>query len=117
MYGLRDSDVAEILSVLRQFPEVESAVLFGSRAKGNYRNGSDVDLALKGDRITFSTILAIAGILNEDTLMPYRFDVLDYNQIANPDLVAHIERVGKLLYHKAPLTTQVNEPPEEYGKP
>jgi predicted nucleotidyltransferase len=108
MFGLKDQDIEEIHAVLRQFPEIESALIFGSRAKGNYRNGSDVDIALKGERVTFGMAVHVAGILNEDTLMPYHFDVLDFNSITNAGLSAHINRVGVVFF-------DTRKPPQ--GKP
>jgi len=100
MFGLRDSDISDIIQVLEKFPEVESARIFGSRAKGNYRNGSDVDLAVFGNNISFERIIHISSVLNEETMMPYYFDVLDYYSIENADLVRHIDRIGKIIYSK-----------------
>jgi len=100
MFGLRDSDILDIIQVLEKFPEVESARIFGSRAKGNYRNGSDVDLAVFGNNISFERIIHISSVLNEETMMPYYFDVLDYYSIENADLVRHIDRIGKIIYSK-----------------
>ena len=101
MFGLRDSDINTIRQVLQQFPEVQSALMFGSRAKGNYRSGSDVDIALKGEALSYQIILRISAQLNEETLMPYHFDVLDYHTIQNENLVDHINRVGKTFYQRA----------------
>lgn len=100
MFGLSDSDINEIIALLHENEEVEQAFIFGSRAKGNFKTGSDVDIALKGKDLSFNVVNKISGILNEDTLMPYRFDVLNYHTISNPDLIEHIDRVGKLLYGK-----------------
>lgn len=100
MFGLRDSDILDIIQVLEKFPEVELARIFGSRAKGNYRNGSDVDLAVFGNNISFERIIHISSVLNEETMMPYYFDVLDYYSIENADLVRHIDRIGKIIYSK-----------------
>lgn len=100
MFGLRDSDISDIIQVLEKFPEVELARIFGSRAKGNYRNGSDVDLAVFGNNISFERIIHISSVLNEETVMPYYFDVLDYYSIENADLVRHIDRIGKIIYSK-----------------
>ena len=97
------------------FQEVEQAFIFGSRAKGNYKNGSDVDIAIKGQQADFNLALTIAGILNEDTNMPYHFDLLSYSQLHNKDLIAHIDRVGKLLY-QTKNTVVVNEPSTDYKK-
>jgi len=100
MFGLRDSDISDIIQVLEKFPEVELARIFGSRAKGNYRNGSDVDLAVFGNNISFERIIHISSVLNEETMMPYYFDVLDYYSIENADLVRHIDRIGRIIYSK-----------------
>ena len=98
MFGLRDTDITEIKEILERFPEVESARIFGSRAKGNYKNGSDVDIALFGKNINFNIVLDISSILNEESSMPYYFDVLDYKSIENKDLVHHIDRIGQLFF-------------------
>lgn len=115
MFGLKDKDIAEIVSILDGFQEVEQALIFGSRAKGNHRNGSDVDIAIKGQEADFNIALTIAGILNEDTTMPYHFDVLSYTDLNNKDLTAHIDRVGKLLYQTKNAVV-VNEPSIDYKK-
>ena len=100
MFGLQESDIISIKYALENYPEIKEAYIFGSRAKGNYRKGSDVDIALKGDNIPFADILTIAGYLNEDTIMPYHFDVLDYDAIQNQHLTEHIDRAGILFYKK-----------------
>ena len=100
--GLRREDVAEIVSIFAQYPAVESAVLFGSRAKGNARRGSDVDIALMGGGLTVRMVANMAYVLNEETIMPYHFDLLNYDTISNPELVAHIDRVGRSLYSASP---------------
>lgn len=97
-FGLFDKDLETIISVLRQQPKVNQAYIFGSRAKGNYKNGSDIDLALKGDDLDFNTISQISYILNEETLLPYKFDVLNYHSIQESALIDHIDRVGIELY-------------------
>jgi predicted nucleotidyltransferase len=101
MLGLNEEDIKTITAVISKCSEVEEAIIFGSRAKGNYRNGSDVDIVLKGGNITRDIILTISGELNEETTMPYHFDVLNFNTIRNDDLVAHIQRVGKTVYKRS----------------
>lgn len=97
-FGLFDSDLEAIVSVLRNHAQVERAYIFGSRAKGNFKNGSDVDIALKGQTIDFDTVSRISYLLNEETNMPYKFDVLNYHSIKEPDLLKHIDRVGIEMY-------------------
>ena len=98
--GLVEGDLQSVVSVLIQFPEVELASVFGSRAKGNYKNGSDLDIAIKGKQLSFMIVARINSILNEETSMPYRFDVLNYETITNNELKEHIDRVGLVIYNK-----------------
>ncbi|MCF8231242.1 MAG: nucleotidyltransferase domain-containing protein [Bacteroidales bacterium] len=97
---LRSDDIKAIIDVLEKSPEVEQGILFGSRAKGNSRNGSDVDIAVKGEHIDYKAISHISYLLNEETTMPYHFDVLNYHTIKSRELLDHIERVGITIYQK-----------------
>lgn len=97
-FGLSQADLEMIVAVLSRYPSVKTAVIFGSRAKGNYKAGSDVDIALHGEEMGDRVAVDVAYQLNEETIMPYKFDVLNYHTIANPDLVAHIDRVGRPFY-------------------
>ena len=99
-FGLLDVDIEIIMQVLRKHPKVERAFIFGSRAKGNFKNGSDVDIALKGTDLDFDTISQVSYWLNEETNMPYRFDVLNYESINEPKLQEHIDRVGIEIYNR-----------------
>ncbi|REG87060.1 nucleotidyltransferase domain-containing protein [Algoriphagus antarcticus] len=100
-FGLLDADVEAISGVLSNHPKVEKAYIFGSRAKGNFKNGSDVDIALKGDKMDFDTVSQISYLLNEETNMPYKFDVLNYNAVKESDLLVHIDRVGIEVYSRS----------------
>ena len=90
------SELALVLSVLRQHPEIESAILFGSRAKGTHSDRSDVDLALAGSLGALGAE-AIAAEL-EELPLPYRFDVHDLGAITHAPLLEHIGRVGMVIY-------------------
>ena len=97
-FGLSDKTLDTLNSIFRNYPGIRQVVLYGSRAKGNYRNGSDIDLTIKtGEGFTFSDLLCIAGDF-DDSDMPYLVDVSIYETITNTDLKAHIDRVGKVLY-------------------
>ena len=99
-FGLFEADLQNVVAVLNQFPEVEHASVFGSRAIGNFKNGSDVDIALKGKQLSFMIVARINSILNEETSMPYKFDVVNYETITNNELKEHIDRVGLVIYNK-----------------
>jgi predicted nucleotidyltransferase len=95
-YGLSENMVSKIYTVLGQYPAVEKAVIYGSRAKGNFKPSSDIDIALKGN-IDLKLLSRI--ILNlDDLLLPYKFDLSIYNHIANQELLDHIDRVGKIIW-------------------
>ncbi|NCT56658.1 MAG: nucleotidyltransferase domain-containing protein [Legionella sp.] len=96
-WGLTREDIAKIRATLAQYPVVEKAILYGSRAKGNYRASSDIDITLVGRALQYHDLLSIAGDLDE-LLLPYTFDLSLWHQIDNEKLKDHIERVGELLY-------------------
>ena len=83
------------------FPEVDEVVIFGSRAKGDYKPGSDIDLAIKGNDLEYNYTEKIRNLLQEGLYTAYFYDVLDYYKIANPALREHIDRVGKVFYRPA----------------
>ncbi|MFM8275763.1 MAG: nucleotidyltransferase domain-containing protein [Cyanobium sp.] len=93
---LQPSELELICSVLRLYPEVQCATLFGSRAKGTHHERSDVDLALSGE-LGLLGAEAIAAEL-EELPLPYRFDVQALEQIRFAPLLEHIERVGVVIY-------------------
>jgi type I restriction enzyme S subunit len=99
-FGLKHDDLQTIISILEQQPCIEEALIFGSRSKGNFKPGSDVDIALKGRQLDFKIVSCISFLLNEETSMPYKFDVLNYHDIKNKDLVEHIDRVGTRFYKR-----------------
>ncbi len=100
MYGLDDCHIKYIRECLSNNTEVEKACLFGSRALGNYKKGSDIDLALFGEKINRKVILRILHELNEEYPIPYYFDIVDYNKIKNKELKEHIDNCSVLLYEK-----------------
>lgn len=98
-FGLPESAIAQINAVFAQHPEIEKALLYGSRAKGNYREGSDIDLTLLGSALTYSILLQVETEI-DDLLLPYLMDISLFSHIDNPDLVDHIERVGVVFYRR-----------------
>ena len=98
-YGLKQSTVQDIQKVFSTFSEVEEVVLYGSRAKGNFKNGSDIDLTIKGENLNLKIINKISFCL-DDLYLPYTFDLSIFNHISSPELIDHIQRVGKVFYKK-----------------
>ncbi|MCK9421045.1 MAG: nucleotidyltransferase domain-containing protein [Bacteroidales bacterium] len=97
-FGIRDTDLQMILQVIDRFPVIESAVIFGSRAKGTFKKGSDVDIALFGKGIDFRTTVSVGSILNEEMPMPYFFDIVNYSSICNENFRNHIDHIGKKIH-------------------
>ena len=97
-FGFTPRQLEIIEQVITSFQEIEKAIIFGSRAKGNYKPGSDVDIALMGNAVTSDTAGKLADQLNEETPLPFYFDVLDFRSIENVKLKEHIERAGQLLF-------------------
>jgi len=102
-YGLSEKTFDTLNSIFRKYPGIREVVIYGSRAKGNYRNGSDIDLTLKtGSGFSRTDLLNISGDF-DDSDMPYFVDVSIYDKLTNPELKAHIDRVGKVLYSITPI--------------
>ena len=99
-YGLPEPAIQELCAVFARYPQVEKAVLYGSRAKGNYKNGSDIDLTLYGGNdLTLRVLHSIANALDDGPL-PYTIDLSIFRDLSDPDVVEHIQRVGVTMYEK-----------------
>ncbi|HOT15951.1 MAG TPA: nucleotidyltransferase domain-containing protein [Bacteroidales bacterium] len=97
--GISDHTLSLILKVVQENPKVSEVILFGSRAKGNFVSGSDIDLALKGNEINLNDILELS--VNLDKLnLPYKFDLIIYDRIQESALIEHITRNGICLFRK-----------------
>ncbi|HED05295.1 MAG TPA: nucleotidyltransferase domain-containing protein [Ignavibacteria bacterium] len=78
----------------------EKAVIFGSRAIGNFKRGSDIDIALYGKKLTSDILNNIKIKLNEQLPIPYFIDIVNYAEIQNENLKKHIDREGKVFYSR-----------------
>lgn len=97
MYGLTDSELQELRSLFAQYKEIDRVILYGSRAKGNYKPFSDVDITLVGSELTRSHLNHLSAELNDSSL-PYNFDISILHQLKNPELLEHIQRRGITIY-------------------
>ena len=98
-FRLKDKDIECIKNVLKQNAKITEAIIFGSRAMGTERLGSDIDIALKGNAITLSDINKLT-IKLDDKSLAYDFDFIIYNEIKTPELTEHINKHGILFYEK-----------------
>jgi predicted nucleotidyltransferase len=101
IHGLSQRVIDQINDVLLRFPNVQQAILFGSRAKGSHRPGSDIDLALVGSGLNWRLVGGIYDAL-DDLLLPYRFSIIIYDERTDPEVAAHIRRVGIALFLRSP---------------
>jgi uncharacterized protein len=99
-FGLQQEDINSLNTIFVQYPEIEQVLLYGSRAKGNFKPASDIDLTIIDEGLTFSQVLEIDNKI-DDLLLPYYVDLSQKKTISNPDLIAHIERVGQTFYKKS----------------
>ncbi|WP_373496645.1 nucleotidyltransferase domain-containing protein [Aquiflexum sp.] len=98
-FGLKERDLKTIFEILDKYAEVKLVQIFGSRAKGTHKTGSDIDLAIMNDGVPDSTIMKIKSEF-EDSSLPYFVDFVNFPQLKHPGLIEHIERVGKVFYEK-----------------
>lgn len=99
-FGITPFSFDLIIKVLTAYEQVEQALIFGSRAKGNYQPGSDIDIAIKGNTCSDALAWSIQANLNENHPVPYFFDVVSYETLFNQALKEHIDRAGKVFYEQ-----------------
>lgn len=97
-FGLKDKDITAISAVFSLYENIDTVLLYGSRVKGNYKPGSNIDLTIDGN-LTFYEQMRLENEL-DDLLLPYKIDLSVKHKISNPDLLEHIQRVGKVFYQK-----------------
>ena len=99
-YGLSDTVIKELQDVFRRHTNIEKVLIFGSRSKGNYRAGSDIDLAVIGKDIDYRQLLDISTEIDDLELL-YSIDLLDYRSKKGTPIGDHIDRVGQVFYEVA----------------
>ena len=97
IYGLNDRDIQTLFGILNKFDEVENVYLYGSRAKGTHKLGSDIDLAIMNEGVSEKTIRTIKSEI-EDSSLPYFVDITNFTTLNHKELAEHIQRVGVSFY-------------------
>ena len=97
MIGLSPKELEILQNVFKKFDDIKEVILFGSRALGTHKTASDIDLAIKGN-VDINTLSKLKYTLEEDTNLPYFFDVVIYDNLENMELKKHIDEVGKIIY-------------------
>lgn len=97
--GLEQKELADIVTILKQNNAVNKITLFGSRAMGNYKNGSDIDISLQGESLSHEDIVNLSLEIDE-LYLPFKVDLIIFDRIEDSKLLNHIHRVGKVLYSR-----------------
>ncbi len=100
MFGLDVDTLRGIRGAISRFTHIEKVLIYGSRARGNYRTGSDIDITLLGKNLTLDNSVYPLMSALDDLYLPYKFDISIFNQLEESDFVEHILRVGKTFYEK-----------------
>lgn len=98
-FGLKDDTLEKIRKVFSKYEEVEKVLIYGSRAKGNYKPGSDIDLTFIGEGLNRRTLNRIDDDI-DDLLLPYSFDLSILKEVTNTDFLAHVNRVASVFYER-----------------
>jgi len=96
MIGLTQKELEILKSVFEKFDEINEVILFGSRALGTHKKSSDIDLAIKG-KVDINTLSKLKYTLEEETILPYFFDVIIYDNLENQELKKHIDEFGVFI--------------------
>lgn len=97
MFGLSNQVIEGLKNVFRRHDNLEKVIIFGSRAKGNYHEGSDIDLALMGKDLTFHQLMQVSSDIDDLGLL-YKVDLIDYNKKKGTPIGRHIDRVGRTFW-------------------
>ncbi len=95
--GLTEDLQKKLINVFKNNNSIEKVIIYGSRAKGNYKPGSDIDITVFAPKLNLSDLFKVENEL-DDLLLPYKIDISLFHHIDNPELINHIQRVGLLLY-------------------
>lgn len=98
-FGLKEEVIQAIVHVFARYPEVEKVIVYGSRAKGNFKPASDIDLTFLGEKMEMSIMNKISWEL-DDLLLPYTFDLSIFHHLNDSALLDHINRIGIVFYSK-----------------
>ncbi len=99
-YGLSNEQLNEIIEIISSYNEIEKAFIFGSRAIDTYKEASDVDIAICGEAVNMHTAGKLKDHLEDETYLPFFFDIISYNSITNENLKQHIQNKGKVIFQR-----------------
>src|SRR5689334_232599 len=101
-FGLNERTTNTIVDILSKYHDIKEVYIFGSRAKGNYKPGSDIDLAIMNQGVSPKTITSVLAAFQESSL-PYTVDLVNFPALKHDDLIDHIKRVGVMFYKESSI--------------
>lgn len=104
-FGITERSYHLIQDAFQKYPEILKVYIYGSRARGDHRTGSDIDLALLGDKVNTQIAFQLRVLLNEELPIPYYIDVVSYPDLNQSALKSEIDRDGKEFYHQSQTST------------
>lgn len=99
-FGLSEKSMGIIFSIYEKYPQIERVIVYGSRAMGNFREGSDIDMTIIADGVFSDDDLLRVADDFDNSMLPYLVDVSDFSQLKSESLKDHIRRRGKVLYQR-----------------
>lgn len=94
-FGIPTSLLEKMSETFSKYPDIKKVTLFGSRATGNFRNGSDIDLSISTQK---PDLIATLRIELDDLNSPYLIDLVDENNLTNQALLKQIRESGVVIY-------------------
>lgn len=98
MFGIYPKNYQEIQRIIENCLSIDEVIIYGSRAKGNYREGSDIDITILGEPNKYDMNKLWHDL--DDSYIPYKFDISIYKDLKSDSLKEQIQRVGKTFYKR-----------------
>lgn len=102
-FGITKKSYKLLLDLFLNHPQIEQVILYGSRAKGTFKKGSDIDLAIKGKDCTAEIATRVKTTINDVLPIPYKVDVVDYESLMFMELKQKIDEAGVVFYERVTL--------------
>ena len=99
-YDPSDQQLSEMHGIIASYVEIEEAAIFGSRAIDPHKEASDVSIAIKGEKADWSLATTLKNRFEDETYLPFSFDVVCYDSIQSEELRQHINKKGQVIYRK-----------------
>lgn len=101
MFGIYQNSYLELQRIFQKCEKIEKVIIYGSRVKGNFKEGSDIDLTLIGN-LDYNNLLQLKTEFDDSTI-PYKIDISIFSNLKSKSLIDHITRLGQNFYEKTEI--------------